>query len=196
MDKTINYEFFHWGPFLWRTTLLKEEIDKIKKLCSKESKDYRNNLAGILKHEHEIDCKKIFPILAPYLQSYLQAFSKYNPKRLGNKLELIAAWVNYMTKFETNPLHTHDENLSFVLFTQVPKDLKKEYDNNIGNTKPGAINFIYSLEQRKELINQHSFFPLVGELFIFPACLNHYVNGFQCKGERISVSGNVKITDG
>tara|TARA_R100001086_G_scaffold112785_1_gene57524 strand:+ start:944 stop:1543 length:600 start_codon:yes stop_codon:yes gene_type:complete len=194
--KRIDYNFFHWGPFLYRTTLLKEEIDAIKNLCSKKNKDYRENLAGIIKHEHEIDRKKMFPIIAPYLQSYLQAFAEYNPKRLGNKLELVTAWVNYMTKFETNPLHTHDDDLSFVLFTQVPKELKEEYNKNVGNTKPGAINFIYSLEQRKELMNQHSFFPLVGELFIFPACLNHYVNGFQCEGERISISGNVRITNG
>ena len=196
MDRRIDYNYFHWGPFLYNTTMLKEEIDKIKNLCSKENNDYRKNLAGIIKHEHEIDPKKMFPIIFPYLQSYVQAFLEYNPKPLGNKLELTAAWVNYMTKFESNPMHTHDDDLSFVLFTQVPEDLKKEYDNNIGNAKPGALNFIYSLEQRTELINQHSFFPSVGELFIFPACLNHDVNSFQSEGERISVSGNVRITNG
>ena len=176
--------------------MLKEEIDKIKNLCSKKNNDYRKNLAGIIKHEYEIDPKKMFPIIFPYLQSYVQAFSEYNPKPLGNKLELTAAWVNYMTKFESNPMHTHDDDLSFVLFIQVPEDLKKEYDKNIGNAKPGALNFIYSLESRKELMNQHSFFPAVRELFIFPACLNHDVNSFQSEGERISVSGNVKITNG
>jgi len=194
--KRIDYNFFHWGPFLYRTILLKEEIDKIKNLCSKKNKDYRRTLAGLIKHEHEIDRKKMFPIIAPYLESYVQAFTEHHGKRLGSKLELVATWVNYMTKFETNPLHTHDEDLSFVLFMKVPKYLKEEYNKNVGNTKPGAINFIYSLEQRKELINQHSFFPEIGELFIFPACLNHYVNGFQCEGERISVSGNIRITNG
>ena len=196
MARTINYEFFHWGPFLYRTIMTPEEINKIKKLCSKKNKDYRKNLAGIIKHEHEIDSKKMFPIIVPYFESYLQAFTEHRGKSLGNKLELKATWVNYMTKFETNPMHTHDEDLSFVLFTQVPKELKEEYNKNIGNTKPGAINFIYNLEQRNELINQHSFFPSVRELYIFPACLNHYVNGFQSEGERVSVSGNVRITNG
>ena len=196
MDKIINYEFFHWGPFLYRTTMLQEEINKIKNLCSKQSKDYRKNLAGIIKHEHKIDPKKLFPILISYIQSYVKAYAEHYNKPLGNKLELIAAWVNYMTKFESNPIHTHDDDLSFVLFTQVPNNLKKEYNKNIGNTKPGAINFIYKLEKRNELINQHSFFPAVGELYIFPACLNHYVNGFQSEGERISVSGNIRMING
>ena len=147
--KRIDYNFFHWGPFLYRTILLKEEMDKIKNLCSKKNKDYRRTLAGLIKHEHEIDHKKMFPIIAPYLQSYVQAFTEHHGKQLGSKLELVATWVNYMTKFETNPLHTHDEDLSFVLFMKVPKYLKEEYNKNVGNTKPGAINFIYSLEQRK-----------------------------------------------
>lgn len=38
MDKTINFEFFHWGPFLYKTILTKEEVDQVKKLCSKKMK--------------------------------------------------------------------------------------------------------------------------------------------------------------
>lgn len=193
MDKTINYQFFHWGPFLYRTILTKEEINLIKNLCSKNNKDYRENLAGLIKHEHEIDRKKLFPIIAPYLQSYLEARYHYHGKSLGNKIELITSWVNYMTKFESNPLHTHDDDLSFVLFLQIPKNLFKEYKKHPGNTKPGCINFLYNLQTRNQFLNEHTFFPAVGDLFIFPAALHHYVNHFQSDGERISVSGNLKI---
>ena len=195
-DKRIDYHFFHWGPYLYKTSLTKEEIDFIKKLCSKKSKDYRKNLAGLIKHEHQIDIKKLFPVLAPYFNSYAQSFIEYSGKILGNKIELISAWVNYMVKSESNPLHTHHEDLSFVIFTQVPKNLKKEQEETVGNTKPGAINFLHTLGERKLLINEHTFFPNVGDFFIFPACLNHYVNSFQCEGERISVSGNLKVNDG
>ena len=194
MNKTIKYNYFHWGPFLYRTSLHSEELDNIKKLCSKKSTDYRDNLAGLIKHEHIIDVKKIFPIILPYINSYTQAYLNYAPKPMGNKVELISAWVNYMTKFESNPLHTHDEDLSFVIYTQVPKMLKKEVDNTVGNTKPGAINFIYSLGIEKYNVNKHVFLPQEGDFFIFPASLNHSVNHFQCEGERISVSGNLKIT--
>ena len=31
-NKTINYNFFHWGPFLYRTYLTEEELDSLKKL--------------------------------------------------------------------------------------------------------------------------------------------------------------------
>jgi hypothetical protein len=192
--KTINYNFFHWGPFLYKTSLTKEEIDFVKKLCSKKSKDYRKNLAGLIKHEHEVNVKKLFPILAPYFNSYATSFIEYTGKILGNKIELIQAWVNYMTKFESNPIHTHDEDLSFVIFTQVPKELEKECMESVGNTKPGTINFLCNLEANETLINEHTFFPSVGDFFIFPASLHHYVNSFKCEGERISLSGNLKIS--
>ena len=56
--KKINYNFFHWGPFLYRTVITKEEVDQVKKLCSKQNKDVRETLAGLLEHEHKIDHKK------------------------------------------------------------------------------------------------------------------------------------------
>jgi hypothetical protein len=196
MNKTINYNYFHWGPFLYKTSLEKEEVEKIKNLCSKESKDYRDNLAGLIKHEHVINVEKMFPFILPYVQSYIQAYSTYSNKPMGNKIELKAAWVNYMTKFESNPLHTHDDDLSFVIYTEIPEELKQEVNDTVGNTQPGAINFMYTLGTDKYYVNQHTFIPKVGDLFIFPASLHHSVYHFQSEGERVSVSGNLKITDG
>ena len=199
MTRTINYHYFHWGPFLYKSSMSEEEIKKIKKLCSKKSEDYRINLAGLLKHEHKLDVKEIFPIIFPYINSYMQAYIDYR----GNKdmatnpeIELKASWVNYMTKFESNPLHTHDDDLSFVIYTEISKNLKKEVENTVGNTRPGWINFMYTLGEEKYHINKHIFMPEIGDIFIFPATLHHSVNHFQSEGERVSVSGNLKITNG
>ena len=52
---------------------------------------------------------------------------------------------------------------------------------------------MYTLESSKYHINQHSFMPEVGDFFIFPASLHHYVNHFQSEGERISISGNLTV---
>ena len=191
--KTINYNFFHWGPFLYQTSLNQKKIDQIKKLCTKKSKDYRKNLAGLIKHEHVVDVKKLFPIIYPYLDSYAQAYIKYSGKFLGNKIELKTSWVNYMTNVECNPLHSHDDDLSFVIFTQVPKKLKEECNNTVSNSIPGSINFVDTLGKKKYNLEEHRFLPEVGDFFIFPASLNHYVNHFQSEGERISVSGNLIV---
>ena len=195
MNKTINYNYFHWGPFLYKTSLTSEELKKIKKLCSKKTTDYRPQLAGLLRHEYKLDVKKIFPIILPYINSYAKAYTDYGPKPLSGKIELMAAWVNYMTKFESNPLHTHDDDLSFVIYTQVPKELKEECRQTIGNSKPGVINFVHTLGTEKYYINKHTFFPKEGDFFIFPASLHHNVNSFKNDKERISISGNIKITN-
>ena len=135
-------------------------------------------------------------MISPNIQSYSQAYLDYGIKPLGNKIELKAAWVNYMTKFESNPLHTHSNDLSFVIYTQIAEELKKEVKDTISNTKPGSINFMYTLGTEKYNINQHTFMPQEGDLFIFPASLHHSVNHFQSEGERVSVSGNLIITNG
>ena len=192
-DKKINYTFFHWGPFLYKTILNKEEIQKINDLCDKNNKDYRINLAGLMNQEYEVDRKKIFPIIAPYLQSYLQAYVEHHNKFAPPSIELLSCWVNYMTKYESNPIHTHGGDLSFIIFTSVPEKLKEEYKNKISRSKPGTINFIYKLEDENMCINGHNFLPEPGDFFIFPGKLHHYVNTFSCDGERISVSGNIKF---
>jgi len=196
MTQKINYSYYHWGPFLYKTCLKQEELNKLEKICSKKSQDYRENLAGLIKHEYAINVKKLFAIIAPYIESYVEGYMNYSARPIGKNIELISAWVNYMTKFESNPMHTHDEDLSFVIYTKVPKELKKECNESKGTAKPGAIHFVQILNDDKNLINSHIFIPEVGDFFIFPACLNHYVNSFKCKGERISVSGNLRITNG
>jgi len=193
-DKIINYNFFHCGPYLYKTSLTKEELVSVKKLCSKNSKDYRKNLAGLIKHEYEIDVKKLFPIILPYIKSYAKGYTDYSARKFGSQIELKKAWVNFMTKFESNPIHCHDDDLSFVIFIKIPTALKEEWNNTISSgTRPGSLNFIISLKDSETFINEHFFQPEVGDFFIFPASLYHFVNPFKCEGERVSVSGNVKM---
>ena len=196
MNKIIKYNYYHWGPLLSKTILEEDELKKIQNLCSKKSKDHRKHLAGLIKHEHQVDSTKLYPIIHPYLNSYLEAYKNYSLRNIQGKIKLVGAWVNYMTKFESNPSHTHDEDLSFVIYTKIPKNLKKEIENAVGNVRPGTVNFQYTLGTEKYNINRHTFVPEVGDFYIFPASLHHSVNHFQSDGERISISGNVKIIDG
>lgn len=193
-NKIINYNFFHWGPFLYKTKIEKEELEKIKLLCKKDkAKDYRENLAGFIKNEYEIDKEKLFPIISPYVESYLRASCEHYGLTYVKTIHLESSWVNYMTKFESNPLHDHSDDLSFVLFIKVPKKLYKEINENKSKSTPGSLIFINQLKKNNFSINTHTFIPNESDFFIFPASLHHYVNHFQSGGERISVSGNFKI---
>jgi hypothetical protein len=194
----INYNFFHWGPFLYKTKIQDKELQKIKLLCKKDKrKDHRKNLAGLIRHEYKIDKEKLFLIISPYIESYAKASYEHYGLTFGKKLSLESCWVNFMTKYESNPLHSHTDDLSFVIFVKIPETLKKEMKQSINSTgdmgAPGVLNFIYSLTKNTHEISSHSFIPNECDFFIFPAFLGHYVNHFQSEGERISVSGNLKI---
>jgi ribosomal protein S27AE len=60
----------------------------------------------------------------------------------------------------------------------------------------GRIRYLQLDESDKKWIKdniKHKFIPEKNDFFIFPATLHHYVNHFQSEGERVSVSGNLKI---
>ncbi len=191
----IHYNYYNWGPFLYHASLQPKELISIKNLCEKnKEKDARPNLAGLIKHEYTIDTEKVFEIISPYIKSYADGFSNYHQKELSPNINIIGAWVNYMTKFESNPIHKHSGDLSFIIYTKIPDELKKEVSNNKSRSScPGTINFMYKLLHCDLSISQHNILPKVGDIIIFPASLNHCVNHFESDGERISVSGNLEV---
>ena len=105
-----------------------------------------------------------------------------------------SAWVNFMKAGEFNPPHIHDDcDFSSVLFVKVPEKLKEENKKFPGAGKgPGSISFMYG-EERPHSMTYKGFFPEEGDLYIFPADLEHWVYPFISKGERISISANLKF---
>ena len=78
--------------------------------------------------------------------------------------------------------------------SKLEKELKETEDLH-NNSGPGTINFDYGIEMPL-LINHFHKFPRVGDIFIFPAWLTHYVHAFKSDVERISVSGNIRMRKG
>ncbi len=197
--RRIEYRFLHWGPFVCNYTLLPEEIEAFKKLES--GKDYRDNLAGHLENEKALDQDKVFKLLTPYLQSYIKGYQEYRGQPLCNGFKIETAWVNRQKKNEFNPPHTHDNHLSFVLYTEIPEGLHKECHTAVSNSPgPGCITFDFNMpgdNSHKFFLTTHSHLPSVGDLFIFPAGLPHWVYPFKTtEGERVSISGNINLIDG
>ena len=116
-----------------------------------------------------------------------------------NVVNIPSLWINYQRGFEYIPPHNHDGDLSFIIYLQVPDEIKKENEelrriqNTIGlQSFPGHISFDYGV-QLPFSKNCFRHFPVVGDLFIFPSWLDHHVYSFKADAERISVSGNVEF---
>ena len=196
MDKeVINYRYYHWGPLLYSSKVTPERVTKVLEICNKAKDSYTHNLAGHIKKELELPALKIFNVLKPYFKSYIQCGEQ---TKIVTKLPVMtmqSAWVNYMEAGDFNPPHNHHDILSFVVFLKVPAELKKENEEFKGRSiGPGGIEFRINVikKQGHFSIDTHSFFPTEGDIFIFPAHLEHWVYPFKAKGTRISVSGNLR----
>ena len=190
----ISYDFFYWGPLLFRTKLLDKDLEKCAKLCSKASSVVSDTLAGLIKHQHYVSTIKYYEVLLPYFQPFRESFKAWYGKSLTKDLTMVSAWVNFMKAGEYNPPHIHNAcDFSSVLFIKTPEKLAEERKKFPGTgAGPGAISFQYG-ESQPHILSEKSFFPEEGKLFIFPAILSHYVSPFKCKGERVSIIANFRL---
>jgi uncharacterized protein (TIGR02466 family) len=190
----ITYNFYYWGPLLFKTKLEPKGLKECAKLCSKKSSEVNDTLAGVIKHEHYVSSHKYYQIIGPYLDPFRQAYNQWYSQPLTKKIMIAMAWVNFMKAGEFNPPHIHTEcDFSSVLFVQIPEKLREENKKFVGQGGgPGAISFTHG-ELQPYSRNSKDFFPEEGDLYIFPAALTHFVSPFMSPGERISISANFRL---
>ena len=120
--------------------------------------------------------------------------------------------------FKTNLIkHLEDGDYKrLVIFTRTSKEvghpddvpsidfiniLEKECRESVSNSPgPGCIVFDFNMPSsaggNKMFLQTHAHLPSVGDMFIFPAGLPHWVYPFtKTEGERVSISGNIKFND-
>ena len=194
---TVQYGVFTWGPCCVHIRISEEFHKKLLDEAFKsrvKEQDYRNRLAGIVKEEYEYKDKGMFvQEIAQILGVYDEAFQKWKSERYKNKPHyvLTSLWVNFMKKHEYNPPHDHADQLSFVIFLDVPNEIKEEAKAFKGQSGgPGSLSFVYG-EGNRQAITYQSIIPQNRDMFIFPSWLKHYVAPFYSDVTRISVSGNV-----
>jgi len=204
-------EKFHFGPPLYKTKIT-EELKNSLLVSSKNQKIPNNkNLAGRIENEKLFDLEshknfeeEIIFLIKDYLKFVVndQINTDIKIDNVGFILESL--WVNFQKCGEYNPPHAHGGDISFVIYLDIPDEIKNE--TFIGHSTPnGSISFIYgntTLSHKKENIlidllqpkTLITHLPENGEMFIFPSYLMHYVESFTSVDvERISVSGNVTL---
>ena len=200
LDKNrVQYGVFQWGPCIMHIRISEDFHKLLMKEATasrKKELDFREKLAGIIKEEYNFINKEQFvPWISQCLGIYDEAFQKFRNIRYRPedkpKYLLSAMWVNYMKKNEYNPPHDHGDDLSFVIFLDVPEELQKETKNFIGNSGgPGSLGFLYG-EGNRQAVTYQAVKPENRDMFIFPAWVKHYVAPFYSDVTRISVAGNV-----
>jgi len=193
----VKYGVLQWGPCIVHLKISEEFQQKLLKgaeKARKNKKDFRANLAGIIKEEYSYEDRKDYVNeIAQFLTVYDAAYQKWKSEDYKVKPEYIlnSLWVNYMKKGEYNPPHDHSDFLSFVIFLKVPEEITKEQEEFVGNSAgPGSLSFLYG-DGNRQSITYQSVKPKERDIFIFPAWIKHYVAPFYSDVTRISVSGNI-----
>ena len=191
-----EYKFIYSGPLLYKSTLSKEDISTLLKICNKNKKvKFNHQLAGAIKDEYLIgieDVKLVGLILNKYMKNFSNVYQHWYNATL-NSFKFTAIWTNFMKAGEYNPPHTHDDcNFSSVFFIDVPDKIAKEHTNESKGTKPGQIEFQINTSI-PGYINSYVHTPVTGDFFIFPSTLIHYVNPFRSNVTRISMAANMKM---
>ena len=114
-------------------------------------------------------------------------------------LRLRNCWVNFMKKYEFNPIHNHSGLYSFVIFVKIPFDLDKEFDSprtqNEKQRFPGCFSF-YCGNGLGEFVPHviEADYHWEQVIILFPSITQHCVYPFYTSDDyRITVSGNLYL---
>ena len=189
-----EYKFIYSGPLIYKSTLLKEDVSALLKICNKNTKIKHNQyLAGAIKDEYRIkDIKSVKSILDKYMKNFFNVHKHWYGSTLSS-VEYHTIWTNFMKAGEYNPPHQHENcNFSSVFFIDVPSKIAKEHKDETRGTKPGQLVFQMA-PYLDGYLSDYGHTPVTGDFFIFPSTLIHYVNPFKSKVTRISMAANMQM---
>lgn len=97
------------------------------------------------------------------------------------------SWIVKQQDGDYNPMHHHAGDLSGIIYVRVPDQVS---DPKVPDGKLSFFHGQYKLSNL-DLLGVREVVPRRGELFIFPAWLQHSVYPFSGDGERVSYSFNL-----
>ena len=199
--RNVNMHYLHWGPYVGSTLLDDYIIKRLHEDGKKELKSYHKNLAGHVKSQlkyNDDTTQWFYQEITPFLDAYRQGHLEYHGlEKREVKIAYDDLWVNFMQPGDFNPLHTHGGDYSFVVFVDVPKKLEKEMNEFEGTgAKPGYLQFEFTQPSKPRWATTgHAIKPEQNRIYMFPALLQHWVIPYKSKCTRVSVSGNLRITN-
>ena len=203
----MNVESIYPSNIGWlQIKLNDDEMKHLWNCCAEHKGDAKPNLAGNIDNSQDIIDKDNWfwnNVLLGCLNSYAKDFGnvgdKY-PTSIPHPYFLSSFWVNYQKETEFNPLHQHTNAIySFVIWMKIPtnyedqKQLKIASNANSESISNFSFNYLDILGNNRGYIYKMST-SMEGTMLFFPSQLQHQVFPFyDCKEERISISGNIAV---
>lgn len=197
-----------FGPSLYKTMLDSDFIDFLK-IVAEQTKNSGCNvgstLAGNISEQYSIvlNEEQTIKFHNQIRQHIFNAVLEFEKKYNIDNTEYIfvdtfkfhlgsGPWINFQHHGEFNPLHNHTGQLSAIIYIDVPKCIAEENASSLKTNAPsaGKVSWVYgNLDYTTDYHYTHQ--PVTGEMFLFPAGLQHTVYPFKSDVERISMSFNV-----
>lgn len=183
---------------------LRGSMDSLEKI---PENDARKTLRGHLQEEWSLPLTKEISAFTRCLSyEYIKQFGFQPAMGVAETMrdiktsdfKLQRLWVNYQKKYDFNPLHIHSGIFSFVIWVQIPYDLKKEQERYAANENETAAFMFQYNTALGGLDTKYLYIDKTWEwkIAFFPARLNHGVNPFYTTDNtRISISGNIYCID-
>ena len=197
----VDYSWYNWGPYVMKTKLPDYIINKLKTEGEKSNESYNQYLAGHLDHQFAYTKefqKWFYDEIQPVISAYRDGHCEYHGlENIMLEISPYDLWINFMKAGDFNPSHVHGGDYTFVIFVDVPKELKEEQEKFKGTvSKPGSLIFEYTQYTRPRWATTYkNILPETGDMYMFPAMLQHWVAPFKSKVTRITVSGNLAIVN-
>lgn len=164
-----------FGPPIYKSNLEIKEVEKINNYLEnnllnnddkKKKLDASDSLVGKVKEEIHIEKefleKELLNIIGPHINNFL-INSNYRSHR---SININSCWVVRQYESEYNPIHSHNGDVSGVLYLKFPHNRK--------SGKDGSITFVNSptfFLNRGHL----TLIPEIGNIFLFPSYVLHTV---------------------
>ena len=215
VDKESNKVIpnYHNQLLFVETKISSSDLKKLKdkaKLCLESEDKFskaNNILAGNMEKEFNLN-ESFEKILFPYSSYLANKFENIaedtlyekeqsNTKKAVSNWVSTRSWINFQKKHEFNPTHHHTGDYSFVLWIQIPYNLKEELElENCknSNSKYNSLFCFSFLDLYGKIVENKLTIDKTweGTMILFPSNLKHQVYPFFTSDDyRISISGNL-----
>lgn len=145
---------------------------------------YNYVLAGDIQKEFKIDNKQVVDQVRQELTHHLSRVINQPVSNVDLNEDL---WVNYQQANEFNPAHSHAGIFSFVIYADIPEEIREEEKEAHGNMNTrGLIQFSAQFTNDRLTFN-----PSTYTIFIFESSHVHQVYPFYSDNTRITIAGNI-----